>query len=150
MTYGPASSAAIAAHGCTTVDIETWAQASSVFAADHESTRDPAVAADMEAYDRRLAARIDTRLVMTDDATARCHVYRVGGIAQIENIYVLTHARDNGLGRALLASALHECHEADLVFLVADADGWQRQWYARAGFTAVATSWNWLRKPPHA
>jgi GNAT superfamily N-acetyltransferase len=147
MTYDRRCSAGTAANGCVTVDFETWTRASPVFAADHESTRDSAVMADMEAYDRLLAARIDTRLVMTADATARCHVYRVGGIAQIENIYVLTHARGKGLGRALLASALDECREADLIFLVADADGWQRQWYARAGFTAVSTGWNWLRKP---
>jgi GNAT superfamily N-acetyltransferase len=147
MAHDRRLSAAVASQGYATVDIETWAPAARAFAADQKWMRDPPVIADTVAHERRLAARIDVRFILTDDATAGCHMYRLGDVAQIENIYVLSHARGNGLGRTLLAGALHECRDADLVFLVAEAGGWQRQWYARAGFAVVAPGWNWLRRP---
>lgn len=132
--------------GCSVADIDTWARAARAFAAEQWG-RDSAVRADMAAHDRRFAARTDVRFVLTDDGSAGCHVYRLGRVAQIENIYVLSHARRNGLGRTLLAAALHECREADVVFLVAEAGGWQRRWYERAGFAVVASGWSWLRRP---
>jgi N-acetylglutamate synthase-like GNAT family acetyltransferase len=100
----------------------------------------------MAARDRRLAARIDVRFILTDDGSAGCHVYRLGDVAQIENIYVLRRARGSGRGRTVLAGALHEARDADLVFLVADAGDWHRHWYERAGFAVVARGWNWLRR----
>jgi GNAT superfamily N-acetyltransferase len=136
---------AVASTGHSVVDIDTWAPTARAFAA--EQWGDSAVRADMAAHDRRLAARIDVRFVLADDGSAGCHVYRLGRVAQIENVYVLSHARGNGLGRTLLAAALHECREADLVFLVAEAGGWQRRWYERAGFAVVASGWSWLRRP---
>jgi GNAT superfamily N-acetyltransferase len=147
MAHDRRASTGRAFHGCAVVDIDTWAPAARAFMADQEWGRDPAVVADMEAYDRRMAARIDVRFVLTDDATAGCHIYRLGDIAQIERIYVLTGARGGGVGRTLLAGALHACRDAEVVFLIADAGGWQRQWYARAGFAAVTMGWNWLRRP---
>ena len=133
--------------GFSAVDLATWAPAARRFIADEEWGRDPAVQEDMAARDRRLVERIGARLVLADDGSAGCHVYRYRGVAQIENVYVLSDARGKGVGRGLLASALWLCRGADLVFLIADAEDWPRHWYQRAGFKPVTTGWSWLRQP---
>lgn len=133
-----------AASGFAVVDIDTWAPAARRFVADEGWGRDPAVQDDMAMRDRRMAARIDVRFVLAGDGSAGCRVYRHGPIAQVEDVYVLNDARGRGLGRGLLACALHQCRDADVVFLVADADDWPRRWYGRAGFSAVGRGWDWL------
>jgi predicted GNAT family acetyltransferase len=147
MAHDRRVSAPVPPQGYSVVDIDRWEPAARAFEVDVDPGRDPAGLADTAARDRRLAERIDVRFVLTDDGSAGCHVYRLGSAAQIENIYVLRRARGSGRGRTVLAGALHEVRDADLVFLVADAGGWQRHWYERAGFAVVARGWNWLRRP---
>jgi ribosomal protein S18 acetylase RimI-like enzyme len=147
MVYDHRTPAAGPQRGFSTVDVDTWAPATRQFIADEEWGRDPAVQDDIVARDRRLVERINARFVLADDRSAGCHVYRHGGVAQIENVYVLSDARGRGVGRGLLATALHHCRGADVVFLVADAHDWPRHWYRRAGFRTVTSGWSWLRTP---
>jgi ribosomal protein S18 acetylase RimI-like enzyme len=48
-------------------------------------------------------------------------------------------ARGRGLGRMVVARAIELAREADpeLVFIVADDDGWPKQLYAKLGFEPV-------------
>ena len=67
----------------------------------------------------------------------------VGGrrVAQVEAVVALREFRGRGHATAAVQSALAAAAGADVVFLVADADDWPRQWYARLGFADVAPSW---------
>lgn len=105
------------------------------------------VVEDMVERVRRLATRIDTRLLVSRDLQAGCHVYRHGAVAQIEEVGVLAAARGQGLGQGLMAAALQQCADADTVFLVADADDWPAGWYRRLGFSPVASGWTWDLRP---
>lgn len=133
--------------GFSVVDVDTWAPAARRFVADQEWGRDRAVQDDMCARDRRLAERTGARFVLADDGSAGCHVYQQGGVAQIEDMYVLRDARGTGVGRGLFSTALQGCRDAELVFLIADADDWPRHWYERAGFRPVTAGWSWRRTP---
>ncbi len=137
----------VSALGVQRVDLPTWADAARAFVADEEWGRPPEVQDHMGGRDRRFAERVDARFLLADDGTAGCHVYLHGGIAQIENVHVLTEARGRGLGHALMAAALAECADAGTVFLIADAEDWPRRWYGRLGFVPVTSGWEWVRPP---
>ena len=64
-----------------------------------------------------------------------------GPVAQIESVVTDSEARGRGLARALVTTAVRLAlgRGATLVFLVADADDWPREFYARLGFVPVAT-----------
>lgn len=145
ITTGPVSPLGFAA-----VDHQTWAACADAFVADHEWGKPTRVQLDMARRDRRLADRIDVEWVLSSEGTAGCHVYRHGRIAQIENVHVLSQARGQGLGQGLMAKAMAVCADAEVVFLVADADDWPRNWYANLGFRPVASGWGWLLDPGSA
>ncbi|MGI9017662.1 MAG: GNAT family N-acetyltransferase [Euzebya sp.] len=147
MAHDRATAPAVSPLGFREVDIDTWADHATAFVADNEWGRTEPVQRDMAARDRRLAARIDSRFILSEDFSAGCHIYRHGQIAQIEQVHVLSDARGQGLGLGLMAAALAACDSASIVFLVADAEEWPRDWYARLGFTAVASAWEWLKLP---
>lgn len=124
-----------------------WRPAGRRFVADNPWGSD-AVADQMAVRDDRLRDRIGATFILSADEMAGCHVYRRGPTAQIENVHVLSEARGRGLGIGLMTAALQQCADAQLVFLIADADDWPKTWYRRLGFTPVASGWDWLRKPP--
>lgn len=61
-------------------------------------------------------------------------LYRHGGVAQIEDVNVLSGHRGEGLGRALIAGALDHVRPGELLFILADADGWPQRLYEKLGF----------------
>ncbi|CAN5666876.1 hypothetical protein BH24ACT15_BH24ACT15_04780 [soil metagenome] len=132
--------------GFGVVDDDTWATHATAFVADTEWGRSRTIQQQMRARDRRLIERTHVRWVLAQDGSAGCHVYRHGRMAQIEDVHVLSEARGQGLGHGLMAKALEVCGDADIVFLVAAADDWPKDWYGRLGFRAVASSWQWLRQ----
>ena len=73
-----------------------------------------------------------------------------GATAQVENVATLAAHRRRGLARAAVCvavdAALAMGHE--LVFIVADADAWPRELYARLGFDPIGRAWNFVRPMP--
>ena len=131
--------------GYRTVDAEEYAVFTRPFVLEEE-WGSPPVAEQMLLRDVRLQERMNARFVLAPDADAGCHVYRHGTIAQIEAVGVLAESRGRGLGAGVLAAAMRDCADAETVFLIADADDWPKEWYARWGFQQVAAGWEWNRK----
>jgi ribosomal protein S18 acetylase RimI-like enzyme len=105
----------------------------------------------------QLARRVETRLRGADlvgfrgvrapggELAARADLYVHDGVAQIEDVYTAPHHRGRGHARALLRSLLAEAAGGELVFLVADADDWPREFYARLGFAELGRTHTFLR-----
>lgn len=64
------------------------------------------------------------------------------GLAQVEDLVTAAPHRRAGHGDTLLGSGLALAAAAGIpqLFLLADADGWPREWYARRGFTGIGRS----------
>jgi len=71
---------------------------------------------------------------------ADLYLDRDRGIAQIEDVMTAEAHRRHGYSGAVLATALHQAAGCELVFLLAEADDWPRNWYARLGFTVIGRS----------
>jgi ribosomal protein S18 acetylase RimI-like enzyme len=78
-----------------------------------------------------------------------CELYRLGSVAQIEDVNTLEERRGRGLASAVVLAAARDARErgCDLVFLVADDDDWPKELYVRLGFDEVARSWAFARTP---
>ncbi|MEV0612212.1 GNAT family N-acetyltransferase [Nonomuraea sp. NPDC050404] len=76
---------------------------------------------------------------------ARADLYAHGGVAQIESVFTGEDHRGNGHARALMRALLARAAEAELIFLVADADDWPRHFYARLGFEEAGRTHAFLR-----
>jgi ribosomal protein S18 acetylase RimI-like enzyme len=72
----------------------------------------------------------------------------VGGVGQVEDLYVRPDARGLGLAAALIRHGVADCRGAGAgpVVIVADADDTPRVAYARMGFRPVAVSRAYLRQ----
>ena len=67
-----------------------------------------------------------------------CEVYSDGRTAQIEDVATLEAHRNRGFARANVLAALEAAQrDHDLVFLVADEDGWPKTLYGKLGFDEV-------------
>ncbi|MGW2372819.1 GNAT family N-acetyltransferase [Kitasatospora sp. NPDC001683] len=64
------------------------------------------------------------------------------GLAQVEDLVTAARHRGAGHGDTLLGSGLALAAAAGIprLFLLADADSWPREWYARRGFTEIGRS----------
>jgi GNAT superfamily N-acetyltransferase len=62
-----------------------------------------------------------------------------GSTAQVEDVYTVPEARGRGYARALItrAIALAKAEDHELIFIIADDDGWPKQLYRRIGFEPV-------------
>lgn len=69
------------------------------------------------------------------------------GVAQLEDLVTLETHRGRGHADTVLATALHRAADADLLFLLADADDWPREWYARRGFVPAGRIHVFTRVP---
>ncbi len=83
-------------------------------------------------------------------AVAACaDLYSDGETAQVEDVVTLPALRGRGYGSAVvlgaLAAAAAEGH--DLVFLVADADDWPQDLYAKLGFEPLGRKYSFLKPP---
>ena len=92
---------------------------------------------------RWFTARVD------GEPASYCELYADGRIAQIEDVTTLPEHRGKGLAGAVVLRALAEARAGghDLVFLVADADDWPQQLYAKLGFDQVGRFYSFLRTP---
>jgi ribosomal protein S18 acetylase RimI-like enzyme len=61
-------------------------------------------------------------------------VYRVGDIAQVEDVATLEAFRRRGVARAMVSLAIDLAKGADLTFIVADEHDWPKELYAKLGF----------------
>ncbi|KQV21703.1 MULTISPECIES: GNAT family N-acetyltransferase [unclassified Kitasatospora] len=67
------------------------------------------------------------------------------GIAQIEDLVTALDQTGQGHGDTVLTTALHLAAEQPLCFLVADAEDWPIQWYARRGFVPIGECHSFTR-----
>jgi predicted GNAT family acetyltransferase len=74
-------------------------------------------------------------------AVAHADLRSWDGIAEIDSVVTLPDYRNRGYARALVLTAVARARaqHADLVFLLADAEDWPRELYARLGFETVGT-----------
>ncbi|MEA2460664.1 MAG: hypothetical protein QOH90_841 [Actinomycetota bacterium] len=95
---------------------------------------------------RNFAAESDGRPV------SFCDLYSDGTIAQIEDVGTLEPQRKRGLSSAVVRRAIEtavtEGHQ--LIFLVADADDWPKDFYARLGFDAIGDIYEFTLLPDAA
>ena len=75
---------------------------------------------------------------------AHATLMRRDGVAQLEDVATFEAARGRGIARAVCSFGV-DAAGADLLFLVADADDWPKQLYAKLGFDRVGTSWNFTK-----
>ncbi|MGW0811329.1 GNAT family N-acetyltransferase [Nonomuraea sp. NPDC002799] len=101
----------------------------------------------------RVAARLDGagtvgfRGVRAPDGeiAARADLYAHGGVAQIESVFTSERHRGLGYARSLMRSLLAESAQAELIFLLADADDWPKDFYAGLGFAGLGRTHAFLR-----
>jgi predicted GNAT family acetyltransferase len=90
-----------------------------------------------------------THVVRIDEgAVAWCHLYRVAGEAQIEDVVTTPPWRGRGMARAIVLDALGTACEAgcEFVFLVALADDWPWRLYERLGFVRLGQMHQFVRR----
>ncbi len=77
-------------------------------------------------------------------------LYCDGTIAQLEDVATLAAHRGRGLARATVSLAVDAALAAghELVFLVADDEGWPKALYTKLGFDPVGTVWPLVRPGP--
>ena len=141
----------------TEIPVDEVAEAVHTAAKDEFNRRDPYIAeqnvvAQMRGLARRVAEATDKRnfaAYVDGTIAAVCELYSDGITAQIEDVATLEEHRNKGLARAVVSRALAEAqawgHET--VFLVADADDWPKELYAKLGFEEAGVTYQFLRKP---
>ncbi|MEU6717216.1 GNAT family N-acetyltransferase [Nonomuraea sp. NPDC046802] len=104
-----------------------------------------------------LARRVEARLLGADKVSfhgvrapdgqiaARADLYAHEGVAQIEGVFTGAAHRGQGHARTLMTALLAEAAGAELVFLVADADDWPKDFYSRLGFRLLGRTHSFLR-----
>ncbi|WP_431913089.1 GNAT family N-acetyltransferase [Nonomuraea jabiensis] len=104
-----------------------------------------------------LARRVEGRLRGADavsfwgvrapdgEIAARADLYEHGGVAQIESVFTGADHRGKGHARALMTALLARAAEAELIFLVADAADWPKDFYAKLGFEELGRTHAFLR-----
>ncbi|MET7329572.1 GNAT family N-acetyltransferase [Nonomuraea sp. NPDC005650] len=104
-----------------------------------------------------LARRVEGRLRGADavsfwgvrapdgEIAARADLYEHAGVAQIESVFTGAEHRGKGHARALMTTLLAQAAAAGLIFLVADAADWPKDFYAKLGFAEVGRTHAFLR-----
>jgi GNAT superfamily N-acetyltransferase len=64
-------------------------------------------------------------------------VYRVGDVAQVEDVATLTAFRRRGVARAMVSLATDLAHDAHLIFIVADEHDWPKELYFKLGYRPI-------------
>ncbi len=106
--------------------------------------------AQMARHHRGVGEAIPTRhfaVPAGDRIAAYCELYSWDGVGQIESVVTLPEFRRRGFARALVLRAIAESGAMgnELTFLVADADDWPQQLYARLGFETTGRYARFLR-----
>ena len=102
----------------------------------------PAVADQLLAAKGLIAERLTARFfaaVEDGEVAAAADLYLDPPDAQIEDVLTAEAARGRGHGTAVVLTAVAEAYAAgaEFVFLVADANDWPKDWYARLGFEPI-------------
>lgn len=79
-----------------------------------------------------------------------CHLYQEGEVAQIEEVSTFERYRGRGYATATVLRAIHEARAAgaSFIFLVADANDWPKDIYARLGFRPIGQIYDYSKLPP--
>jgi predicted GNAT family N-acyltransferase len=82
-----------------------------------------------------------------DDVVAWARLWTRGAEAQVEDVICLAEHRGRGYGRAVVAAATRAAlaQDPELLFIVADADDWPKELYARLGFAPAGELGVYLR-----
>jgi GNAT superfamily N-acetyltransferase len=96
----------------------------------------------VEATRREARVRAARNLGIRDEAgdlVAMTKLYSDGVTAQVEDVYTVPAWRNRACARRLITRAIALARDAEheLVFIVADDDGWPKQLYARLGFDPI-------------
>jgi ribosomal protein S18 acetylase RimI-like enzyme len=86
------------------------------------------------------------------EAAAMCELFLEGGAAQIEDVATGVKFRKRGLANAIVLNAMHAALAAgaEFIFLVAEADDWPKEMYAKLGFEEVGLTYDFLVPPDDA
>jgi ribosomal protein S18 acetylase RimI-like enzyme len=89
--------------------------------------------------DRGFAAFVDGR------PAAFCRLISGSGVGQVEDVATLPDHQNRGLARAVVTAAMDASRAAghELTIVVADADDWPRELYARLGFDDLTLIHRW-------
>ena len=76
---------------------------------------------------------------------AFCRLISGDGVGQVEDVATLASHQNRGLARAVVTAAVQASRAAghDLTIVVADADDWPKELYARLGFDDLALVHRW-------
>jgi ribosomal protein S18 acetylase RimI-like enzyme len=111
----------------------------------------PGVADQLLAYKPLLARWVTVRgfgMRAEGNVVSYADLYTDGAEAQIEDVATLPEHRGRGYAKAVVSRAADEARAAgaDFVFLVADANDWPKELYARLGFDVVGSYVKVLRR----
>lgn len=78
-----------------------------------------------------------------------CTLFRLGEVAQVEDVVTDRDFRGRGYARAVVLRAVEEARAfgAEVIFLDADARDWPRHLYAKLGFQEARREWDFVRRP---
>lgn len=101
--------------------------------------------------DRRLAQVGNGRCFAAPaegEPDAACVLYELDGVGQVETVETAPAMRGRGLASAVVLAAVDASRRAghELTFIVADAEDWPWQLYARLGFDRIGEACWFLRK----
>jgi GNAT superfamily N-acetyltransferase len=138
------------------VEEVSWDEVRPYAAAVHKENgagKDPAGMDQLLAHNEVTHSAVPTRYFVAradGEIASKSELYSEGGVAQVEDVSTLDAFRKRGLARAVVHHvteiASREGHE--LVFLVADADDWPRELYAKLGYDPIGIGYEFMRKPP--
>jgi GNAT superfamily N-acetyltransferase len=79
-----------------------------------------------------------------------CRLLALDGVGQVEDVITLAKARNRGLATAVVLAAVEASRRDgdELTFLLADADDWPRELYARLGFDPLRIIHRFRRPAP--
>jgi ribosomal protein S18 acetylase RimI-like enzyme len=99
------------------------------------------------------AGRARHFVVLVDgEGASAAELYSDGRTAQIEDVITLTSHRNRGYATAVILHAVEAALAAghDFIFLIADAEDWPKELYARLGFEAIGHTCAFQRRPTAA
>ena len=102
--------------------------------------------AEQREVSRLLGARV-LAVLESGQAVAFAQLERIGGSAEVAQVYVRPDRRGRGLGTAVTCAAIEAGSDAADLWIVADDEGRPKQLYARLGFRPAWTAMQLMRLP---
>lgn len=99
-------------------------------------------------YAREVAMTRDVRVIASIQGgkpVGFAQLERIGGAAEVTQVYVSPECRGGGRGTAITRAAIEAAGEVDDLWIVADDEGRPKALYARLGFRPAWTSFEFLR-----